>query len=166
MTTPCLSEDALLAYMNRESDGFSRAASEAHLASCDECRSLVSALLAGSVLRPSLRIDPLGATVHADATRNSAERGPPAGAPFSISPGVRIDGKYQLESELGRGGMGSVWAAYHEHLRQRVAIKFLHGGAASEDEARKRFLLEARSLAKLSGEHVVRVLDAKRAPER
>jgi serine/threonine-protein kinase len=68
-------------------------------------------------------------------------------------------GKYRLESLLGRGGMGMVYAARHEVLGQRVAIKLLHPEAADDADARVRFLHEARAAARLVGDHVVRVTD-------
>ena len=42
--------------------------------------------------------------------------------------GDLIVGKYRIEKLIGKGGMGAVFAAQHELLGQRVAVKFLLGG--------------------------------------
>src|ERR1700677_4301180 len=42
-----------------------------------------------------------------------------------LVPGDVIGGRYRLERRLGAGGMGEVWAALHETIRTRVAVKIL-----------------------------------------
>src|ERR1044071_2034441 len=73
--------------------------------------------------------------------------------------GQLIAGKYRVEQVLGRGGMGVVMAALHEHLNQRVALKFLTDEAYQQPEAVTRFLREARSAVQIQSEHVARVMD-------
>ncbi len=70
-----------------------------------------------------------------------------------------IAGKYRVDGVLGVGGMGTVFAATHSHLRRQVAIKLLHPESAVRRGAVERFLREARVAMSLRGEHVVRVLD-------
>src|SRR5262245_59633435 len=77
-------------------------------------------------------------------------------------PGEMIAGKYQVESILGRGGMGVVLTACHLDLNQRVAIKLLRADLAQGGEAVARFLREARAAARIQSEHVVRVFDVGR----
>jgi serine/threonine-protein kinase len=67
--------------------------------------------------------------------------------------------KYVVDSILGEGGMGVVVAARHMQLEQRVAIKFLLPEIALQGMAAERFRREARSAARIRGEHVCRVLD-------
>jgi serine/threonine-protein kinase len=76
------------------------------------------------------------------------------GAPQQI-----LSGKYRLERELGRGGMGSVWLAQHMTLCSPVAIKLIDPGIAENPEALSRFLREAQSAASLRSPHVVQILD-------
>ena len=60
---------------------------------------------------------------------------------------------------LGIGGMGVVVAAKHIQLDQKVAIKYLLPAALLNPEVVERFAREARSAAKIRGEHVARVID-------
>jgi eukaryotic-like serine/threonine-protein kinase len=83
----------------------------------------------------------------------------------AIAPGDVIAGKYQIEREIGRGGMGIVFAALHVDLDQPVAVKILHEYAAYDQAAIARLLREARAAAKISSNHVVRVMDVGAFPE-
>jgi serine/threonine protein kinase len=73
--------------------------------------------------------------------------------------GEVVAGKYRLERELSRGGMGVVWTARHEMLGQFVAIKTLLPDSGSDPIAIERFTREARAAAMLKSDHVVRVFD-------
>jgi serine/threonine-protein kinase len=75
------------------------------------------------------------------------------------APGDLFAGKYEIEGTLGTGGMGTVLAARHVQLGQRVAIKFMLGEMAANQNAVARFVREARAAAALSSEHVARVID-------
>lgn len=72
--------------------------------------------------------------------------------------GKVIAGKFRLEWPIGRGGMGTVWAAMHLQLDMPVAVKFMDPSAADAD-GRQRFEREARAIAQLRSPHVVQVLD-------
>ncbi len=81
---------------------------------------------------------------------------PPSRRPYG--PGDVIDGRYQLESLLGKGGMGEVWTARNDTLGVRRAIKLIRedaGGAENTD----RLLHEARAAARLADPAIVRVFD-------
>ena len=86
------------------------------------------------------------------ATSDAAVRAP-------VSPGDVLAGKYRVERVLGVGGMGVVVAARHLQLDERVALKFLREKVIDEPEIVVRFLREARAVAKLRSDHVVRVRD-------
>jgi serine/threonine-protein kinase len=83
----------------------------------------------------------------------------PAGGSGLLQPGAVLASKYRIERILGEGGMGTVYAAHHELLDQRVALKILFEDAMRDQEASARFLQEARSAARLQSEHVARVMD-------
>jgi hypothetical protein len=76
-----------------------------------------------------------------------------------FQPGTRIQGRYELQAEVGVGGLGAVWSARHLGLDQDVALKFLKPDLADHPEAVTRFGTEARACFVLRSEHVVRVLD-------
>ncbi|MBS2017767.1 MAG: serine/threonine protein kinase [Deltaproteobacteria bacterium] len=71
-----------------------------------------------------------------------------------------IAGKYRLEKVAGEGGMGIVYAATHDVLKQRVAVKVLLPGAAQSEAVVERFAREAQAAARIQSEHVARVMDA------
>jgi len=73
--------------------------------------------------------------------------------------GAVLAGKYQLETLLGRGGMGSVWRAMHLGLHAPVAIKLIDATIMMNPEAIARFHREARAAAGLRSPHVVQILD-------
>jgi serine/threonine-protein kinase len=62
---------------------------------------------------------------------------------------------YEIEGEIGRGGMGIVYSARDLKLKRRVAIKVLPPDLAFRDEIRKRFVREAQTAARLSHPHIV-----------
>lgn len=64
-------------------------------------------------------------------------------------------GRYSLERELGRGGMGVVYLAREVRLDRPVAIKLLPPSKASDPRLRERFLREARTAAKLSHPNII-----------
>jgi serine/threonine protein kinase len=82
-----------------------------------------------------------------------------------LEPGSIFIDKYKIERQLGEGGMGKVFLATHVHLAERVAIKVLHREMTTRGDLVDRFLREARASVRLKTEHVVRILDADRAPD-
>ncbi len=67
--------------------------------------------------------------------------------------------RYKIESELGRGAMGTVYSAYDDILERRVAIKELAIHLADNEQLRGRFQQEAKALARLAHPHIVQVYD-------
>jgi serine/threonine protein kinase len=70
-----------------------------------------------------------------------------------------LAGRYRLERQLGKGGMGSVWLAEHLSLRSWVAVKLMDPAIAATPEGAERFRREAQAAASLRSAHVVQVLD-------
>jgi eukaryotic-like serine/threonine-protein kinase len=70
-----------------------------------------------------------------------------------------LAGRYRLERQLGKGGMGSVWLAEHLALRSWVAVKLMDPAIAATPEGAERFRREAQAAATLRSAHVVQVLD-------
>jgi serine/threonine protein kinase len=79
-------------------------------------------------------------------------------------------GRYEVESEIGRGAMGIVYLAHDPRLRRRVAVKTfaLPEGLShdEENEYRERFLREAQAAAGLSHPGIVTIFDADEDPDR
>lgn len=66
-----------------------------------------------------------------------------------------LAGRYSIDRELGRGGMGVVYLAREVHLDRFVAIKLLPPEFASRPALRERFLREAQLAAKLSHPNII-----------
>ena len=66
--------------------------------------------------------------------------------------------RYRLDSELGRGGMGTVYRATDLELQREVAVKVLSASSHTSD-GRERLLREARAAAALNHPHIVTIHD-------
>ncbi len=75
-------------------------------------------------------------------------------------PGSFIGGRYRIESLLGKGGMGAVFAAVNTATGRAVAIKWMLPKAADSAESLARFMAEARTTARIEHPNVIGVLDA------
>lgn len=73
--------------------------------------------------------------------------------------GTVLDGRYRLIRKIGEGGMATVWEAEHMTLGSAVAVKFLRFGALQSQQARERFLREARVSASVRHRNVVEIQD-------
>lgn len=82
-----------------------------------------------------------------------------------LTPGDLIDGKLRVARRIGRGGMGVVYEALQVHLGRRVAVKVITSHTSESEEARTRFVREARVQAQLPLEHIVQVLDIDTLPD-
>jgi predicted ATPase len=72
--------------------------------------------------------------------------------------GVLLNGRYRLDAELGRGGMGQVYRAHDTLLDRDVAVKVLSAPELGA-EGRARLLREARAAAGLNHPNIVTVHD-------
>jgi serine/threonine-protein kinase len=73
--------------------------------------------------------------------------------------GELIAGRYELEELVGTGGMSSVYRAHDKLLERDVALKVLHQQFTADDDYVERFRREARSVAQLSHQNIVTVID-------
>ncbi len=73
--------------------------------------------------------------------------------------GQTLDEKYQIERELGRGGMGTVYLATHLGTERPVAIKVISPQYMTRPEFVERFRREARAAGRLRHPNVVDVTD-------
>ena len=75
-----------------------------------------------------------------------------------LESGTRL-GPYEVESQLGAGGMGEVYLAQDTRLGRKVAVKVLPEQFASDPERLARFEQEARAAAALNHPHIAAVYD-------
>ncbi len=73
-----------------------------------------------------------------------------------------VIGNYQIESTIGKGGMGMVFLAYDLRLERQVAVKVINSEKYDDSENKhinERFAIEAKALAKLNDPHIVQIFD-------
>ena len=88
---------------------------------------------------------------------------PPSAGPTPSAPGSELrvhtervlSAHYELDSEIGRGGMGVVYLAKDKRLKRQVAIKVLPPELAFQSGIKTRFLREAETAAQLSHPNIV-----------
>ena len=69
--------------------------------------------------------------------------------------GAKQLGPYQILEEIGRGGMGAVYKAYHPALDRHVAIKVLSQRFLGDATFVERFKKEAQMIARLEHPHIL-----------
>ncbi len=79
--------------------------------------------------------------------------------------GKVLSGRYRLDSVLGEGGMGAVYAATHVKLERPVAVKVLRASMKGESTHLDRFFQEARAAASVKSSGVVDVMDLEVDPK-
>jgi tRNA A-37 threonylcarbamoyl transferase component Bud32 len=135
----CPDENALVAMIEGDLDPAEREAVDAHIDTCPTCAALVIEL--AHVLTP----------------------GDPDAAPTpKVAPAQAGHADYTLGELLGHGGMGMVYAARHEALERRVAIKLLRADMSDPDMRAvytERLLREARVVASLSHPNIITIFD-------
>ncbi|MEZ4449624.1 MAG: serine/threonine-protein kinase [Nannocystaceae bacterium] len=114
-----------------------------------------------SRVSPSMSTPRPGVTTAAEleATRLRTAGPPTSGPAEEGAPPPRI-GRFLVLRQLGRGGMGVVYAGFDNHLDRKVAIKLLRDQSSDGDD---RLLREAQALARLSHPNVVGVYEVGRA---
>ena len=73
--------------------------------------------------------------------------------------GKTIDGRYEIESRLGQGGMGTVYRGIQTAIGRPVAIKVLTRALAHDAQAVQRFMQEARAASSLSHANTITIHD-------
>ena len=66
-----------------------------------------------------------------------------------------LSANYELESEIGRGGMGIVYCAKDKRLKREIAVKVLPPELSFRADIRQRFLREAETAAQLNHPNIV-----------
>jgi serine/threonine-protein kinase len=79
--------------------------------------------------------------------------------PEPLEPGRVLGGRYRLEREIARGGMGTVWEADDPLLARRVAVKTLDPSLGTDETVRARFRREAITAAAVTHPNIVSTYD-------
>lgn len=75
----------------------------------------------------------------------------------AFAPGVLINHSYRVIRRLGEGGMGVVLLARDLRLERDVAIKLIRPDLVADEQSRRRFLTEARAMARVRHPNVVEI---------
>ncbi len=73
--------------------------------------------------------------------------------------GRLLDGRYAVTARIAHGGMATVYVATDTRLDRQVALKVMHAELARDDDFVRRFVGEAKSVARLSHPNVVALFD-------
>ena len=84
---------------------------------------------------------------------------PPSPVPGDTDPTLLAGTRYRLGREIGRGAVGIVYEAHHLDLGRTVALKVLNAECAPGSDVGQRFRSEARAIAQLDHENLVRLHD-------
>lgn len=133
MAQTCLSEEEIFDYLNNVEENVDDPVAGGHIYSCSKCRAVFDEIkgIVGAI----------------DRIQTDSEQ-PEAGDNI---------GKFKLVKVLGQGGMGKVWKAFDPILERYVAIKVMRENVAVSEEAKQRFLSEAKIVAKMNHVNVVHI---------
>ena len=107
-----------------------------------------------------MRLAPPAAASPASPGRTAVALAALAGLPGSeFQVGQTLLGRYRIERELGRGGMGAVYLAHDAELGEAVALKMISGALCCDAAAAERFRREASAARKITHPNVIRIHD-------
>ncbi len=94
---------------------------------------------------------------HRDVARRLAEPAPPPPV-ATLEQGGMLAGRYRIDGEIGRGGMGRVYRAVDEELDEAIALKVL---LRSDDDANgeSRLIREVQICRRITHPNIVRIFD-------
>ena len=81
------------------------------------------------------------------------------GKTHNTAAGRVLGGRYRVDDRLGKGGMAVVYRAEDALLGRKVALKILHRYYADATYFQKRFKQEARAMASMDHENIVKIYD-------
>lgn len=142
--TTCIGDNTLVELVENSLSASEVKRLDQHFARCADCRGRWVALAASPSRMAQAPTSPAGVGAHID-----------------LAPGTRV-GRFVIGHEIGRGGMGVVFAARDPHLDRPAAIKLLHSTGGDENAARaqERLLAEARAMARLDHPNIIKVYEA------
>ncbi len=122
---------------------------------CPECGETIPPDASGGIC-PRCLLGLADSSLDLLATAGADALWPPPPPPEGAEP-PRVFGSYDLLGEIARGGMGVVYRARQRGLDRVVALKMVQFGRFAGEEARSRFLVEARTAARLRHPRIVTI---------
>jgi eukaryotic-like serine/threonine-protein kinase len=98
-------------------------------------------------------------TIHPDSATYCPNDATPLVALTGLESGTTIRRKYRIDAEIGRGGMGVVYRAWHMVFREPRALKVINTKYANDPQFVGRFLVEAMVTHGIQHPNIVRVED-------
>ncbi len=133
----------------------------AHTDGCGECRQVLAAV----VRERGPTEEPHVASADTQWMPRAGSDGEERRSSALIARGTQI-GRYEVETLLGSGGLGVVYAAADPELGRRVALKLLKAGPGDLSGEQVRLMREAQAMARVSHPNVVAVFDVGRWEDR
>jgi serine/threonine protein kinase/Tfp pilus assembly protein PilF len=100
-----------------------------------------------------------GADLAAEKQSSFSDTRPLKKAGRRLAVGSTFAGRYRIIEDLGKGGMGLVYEAEDAKLKRHVALKLLPPDLTRDDEAKKRFVLEAQAASALDDPNVCTIYE-------
>jgi WD40 repeat protein len=133
---------------------------EDHVDQCPACQEALEQLTAGPFPAASpAPVDQAAETFIARVQALGTMTGMPPPRPDSGPVPLPDVPGYEVQAEIGRGGMGVVYRARHRRLNRLVALKMLTEYGMTDPTLRVRFLVEAEAVARLQHPNVVQVYE-------
>jgi hypothetical protein len=132
-------DDQILEYMGGQLPEEELVRMDAHLDACGACRELMHHVVQGMA-----------------QSWDGNERGG-AGGGTTFTPGNVVNSRYQIQSFVGRGGMGEVYEAFDQLMDRRVALKTVLCNVADRPRASRRFKEEVRNAQRVGHSQVCRI---------
>ncbi len=157
----CPTEEELAGYVAGARAGDAAERIRAHIVECERCASWVADAEANEVIFESVR-DVLQRVAESAESKESAETDPiRAGDGRTGDPHtpVAIEG-FEIQEELGRGGMGVVYKAQERDPPRTVALKVLLEGPFASEASKRRFEREVELAAQLEHQNIVTILES------
>ena len=102
---------------------------------------------------------PLSQTKLADLPQSATQFDDGTTAHVNLQPGQTLANRYEIQEQIGAGGMGAVYRALDKTTGKQIAVKVLLPALLKNERARERFLDEARISQQLSHPNIVNVFD-------
>jgi serine/threonine-protein kinase len=153
----CPKPETLLAFARGQLDGAELASVAEHVGACAACCRALKLIPDDSLpgLARAAAVAP--ATVH--STNAPSPNAPNPIKQEQIPAGFVNHSRYRLLSELGAGGMGTVYKAHDDAMDRVVALKVVSPHLTAKAGALARFQKEIRAAAKLEHPHIIRAYD-------